>query len=68
MSKKLSESERISWEVENNPPTIQVRDPLMGLIDVSREILIEPYAYSHGQQNAERRRLAIQQGTFKPAS
>jgi hypothetical protein len=67
-----SESEAIAraeWEFDNNPNFVTVRDPELGGIGVSVEILllIAPEEFGNFQNNRRMRRLAIEQGSFKPA-
>lgn len=68
----LSESEttaRAEWEFNNNPSFVTVRDPELGGLEVSVEILllIAPDEYASYESNRRMRKLAIEQGTFKPA-
>ena len=62
----VTDKEKIIWEYENNPEEVTVWVPDLGHVGISTYLLIEPYAYVRGQQNAERRKLAIEQGVFKP--
>jgi hypothetical protein len=69
---QISEREalaRAEWEFENNPSHVTVMDPELGGERVSVEILllIAPEEFASFRNNRRMRRLAIEQGSFKPA-
>ena len=69
---EISESEELAkaeWEFDNNPSRVTVMDPeLNGLwVSVDVLLLIAPEEFAGFRNNRRMRKLAIEQGSFKPA-
>jgi hypothetical protein len=69
---EISESEKLAraeWEFNNNPSSVTVRIPEWNGLQVSVNVLllIAPEEFAGFQNNRHMRKLAIEQGSFKPA-